>query len=813
MFRFFVSILSLCFLGAIVAGLGLLFFVYSYGEGLPDHKQLANYDPPIVSRLYAADGQLLCEYAVEKRVFVPISAIPPLVVKAFIAAEDKNFYTHPGVDFIGVMRAMATNFVNLASDKRLVGASTITQQVVKNFLLTNELSYTRKIREAILAFRIEKTFSKEKILELYLNQIYLGNSAYGVAAASLQYFNKSLDQLTVQEAAFLAALPKAPNNYQPDKHYEAALGRRNWAIDRMEEEGFIPKDLAAEAKKTELKVRKKGGIESVHADYFCEDVRRVLVENFGEDQLYKGGLAVHTTLDPALQKSAERAFNDGIVEYDRRHGWRAKPIAKLESLDDWQAALGKITAPLGLNGWELGAVLQSGNDGSRVGLKGGQTAFLPFSEMSWARKTLSGQNLGAAPKKPLDVVKPGDVIAVERIQDDPKIKKPDAKDVLVGLRQIPDVNGALVVMDPHSGRVRAMVGGFSYLQSEFNRATQAKRQTGSAIKPLVYLAGLEEGMTPATLILDAPVSLEQGPGLPAWEPGNYTGDFAGPATMRFGLEQSRNLMTIRLAKTVGMEKVTAAIERFGVAEKLPPQFAIALGAWETTLMKLTTAYAAIAGGGKMVEPILIDRIQDRRGKILYRADKRSCDICYNTPWMRQAPPALADPRPQIVDPVTNYQLISMMQGVIERGTAQRVKALGQPIAGKTGTTNDFFDSWFIGFTPDLVAGVYVGFDQPRTLGSKETGASVAAPIFIDFMADALKKHPSKPFPVPDGVQLMPVNIDTGEPGEEGYPGVILEAFRAGKDWSGNSQVIDGDVPFDPNAGSGGFFRSLFDGVY
>ena len=798
------TLLSLGVLAGIVGGLFLLFVLYKYGQGLPDYSQLANYDPPVVSRLYANDGQLLCEYAAEKRVFVPVSEIPPLVIKAFLAAEDKNFYEHPGVDILGVLRAAAQNMINAATDRRLVGASTITQQVVKNFLLTNEISYTRKIREAILAFRIEKTFSKDKILELYLNQIFLGANSYGVGAAAISYFDKSLDQLTIEEAAYLAALPKAPNNYQAERNFDEAQGRRNWVIDRMEEQDFISKAEAKAARQVPLRTRKKGGVESVRADYFCEEVRRDLFAEYGEDQLYKGGLAIHTTLDPDLQKYAERAFNDGLVAYDRRRGWRGKPIGKLADIKEWKSQLAKMPIPLGMNDWQLAAILQSTNDGLRIGLRGGDTGLIPNSDLAWVAKAAkSGYG-----------VRIGDVVAVSSMQ------KNVGKTALYSLQQLPEVNGAMVVMDPHSGRVLAMVGGFSFedkKSGQFNRATQAMRQTGSAIKPFVYLTALQNGFTPASLVMDAPITLEQGPGLPLWQPENYTEDYAGPSTVRYGLEQSRNLMTIRLAKSTGIEKVTGTIESFGIAQNLPPQFSIALGAWETTLIKLTSAYSAIANSGRKITPYMVERIQDRRGKVIFKSDQRLCDICSNVEWMNQQPPQLTDPREQIVDPTYDYQLVSMMQGVVERGTAQRVKQLGVPIAGKTGTTNDFKDAWFVGFSTDLVAGVYVGYDQPKSLGNKETGGAVSAPIFIEFMQSALKKYPAKPFPIPEGIRLMPVDLKTGEPASEGDPNVILEAFRTDQDWDGNhGNVMDGGVipSLSDGESSPGFslpFR--LDGVY
>ncbi len=782
---------------ALLGGAGVLYIFYHYGRDLPDYRQLAVYEPPTVTRLHAGDGRLLVEYATEKRVYVPIRSIPRRVVNAFLSAEDKNFYSHPGVDFISVLRAIVTNLANLAKDRRPVGASTITQQVAKNFLLTNEVSITRKIKEAILAFRIEHAFDKDRILDLYMNEIYLGFGSYGVAAAALNYFNKSLDELTVAEAAYIAALPKAPNNYHPIRRPEAALARRNWVIGRMLDDGHIDFAEAEAAWARPLRVYRADPTEIVQADYFVEEVRRELAKLYGETNLYEGGLSVRTTLDPRLQRIAERVLREGLTVYDRRHGWRG-PLARLDlGAGDWRDLLAAVEPPKGADPWALAVVTGRDARQAEIGFLDGTTGHIPMAELAWARPWLKGQKVGAKPKNPDAVLDSGDVVLVERVAADAEGEPyPEGA---YGLRQIPDIDGGLVAIDPHTGRVLAMTGGFSYEQSQFNRVTQAMRQPGSAFKPFVYLAALDSGFTPATIVLDAPFVIDQGPGQGKWKPANYSRKFYGPSPMRIGIEKSRNLMTVRLAQTMGMDKVVDTARRFGIIDDMPPVLSMALGAGETTLLKLTRAYAMLVNGGKRIDATLIDRIQDRHGLTIFRHDTRACQGCQGEAWAGQEPPELPDERKRVADPASAYQVVSMLHGVVQRGTGRRVRAVGKPLAGKTGTTNDSMDTWFLGFSPDLAVGVFIGFDEPRPLGPRETGSSVSAPVFRDFMAAALEGQPAIPFRIPPGIRLVRINLDTGRVARAGDKRVILEAFKPGTAPSGDQEVIDGG--YDPMGGA------------
>ena len=777
MFRIFLGLISLLLLLAIAAAGGTLFLFWHFGRGLPDYHQLAHYEPPITTRVYGGDGRLVAEYALEKRAFVPLYAIPQTVKDAFLSAEDKNFYSHAGVDPIGIARAIVINLRNrgMGGDRRPVGASTITQQVAKNFLLTNEVSIERKVKEAILAFRIERTFSKDHILELYLNEIYLGVGSYGVAAAALNYFDKSLDELTPAEAGFLAALPKAPNNYNPYRHLQAAKERRDWVVGRMFEDGKITQLEYQAALAQPLEVRSRKEMQATQGgDYFAEDIRRELQTKYGEDALYKGGLVVRASMDAKLQALGSKVLRQGLEAYDRRHGYRG-PVTRISAAANWPQLLAAVPRPGGTEGWEPAVVVGLTEHDATLGLAGGQTGKLPFNEMKWARPALEKQAVGPMPRRPGDVLAQGDVILVE-----PAIKGEDGKPYPAGtyaLRQVPKVEGALVAIDPHTGRVMAMVGGWSYGKSQFNRATQALRQPGSSFKPFIYLAAMESGYTPSSLVLDAPIALPQGPGLPLWRPKNYHDTYLGPTTLRVGIEKSRNLMTVRLAQAIGMDKVADYAGRFGIYDNLPRQLSMALGAGETTPLKLTAAYAMLVNGGKKVRPTLIDRIQDRNGKTIFSHDLRFCDGCSAPRFSGQDMPALADIREQLVDPVSAYQMVNILEGVVQRGTGTVVRAVGKPLAGKTGTSNDSNDTWFVGFSPDLAVGVFVGFDDPASLGSKETGGSLAAPIFRDFMMEALKDKPPTPFRVPPGVRLVRVNAATGKPATPGDPKAIYEAFK------------------------------------
>lgn len=789
-------------LGLLCAVIAIFVVLYRYGQDLPDVNQLSNYQPPVTTRAYTADGSLLVEFARQNRLFVPISAVPKNVVDAFLAAEDKNFYRHSGIDFTGIMRAVFVNFTNIGSDRRLVGASTITQQVAKNFLLSGEVTYVRKIKEAILAYRIERAFTKVEILELYLNDNYFGQGAYGVAAAALRYFEKPLNEMTLSEIAYLAALPKGPNNYHPVRNYDAAIARRNWVVGRMRDEGFIGDDEAEAAQAEPLVARIGGKAESFEAAYFTEEIRRYLYNEYGADELYEGGLSVRTTLDPRLQEIAERAISSGLVAYDRRHGWRG-PLRRVDP-EDWVAAIEGVADGQGKRSWQVAVVLEVSDDSAVIGLHGEEIGAIPMSELTWARRWKKDQTTGPRPKTPSDVLNPGDVILVERLPS-------EGGDVpSYGLRQVPDVEGALVAMDPHTGRVLALVGGFDYAASEFNRATQASRQPGSAFKPFVYAAALDSGFTPSHLVLDAPFVIDQGFGLGKWKPANYSNKFYGPSTLRLGIEKSRNLMTVRLAQDIGMQRVVDYAHRFGISDDMPPNLAMALGAGETTLMQLTTAYSMLVNGGKKIEPTLIDRIQDRRGKSIYRHDRRPCEGCQADAWEGQEEPAIPDLREDVLDAGTAYQVVSMLQGVVDRGTGVRIRSVGKPLAGKTGTTNESMDTWFLGFSPDLAVGVFVGFDSPRTLGKRETGSSVAAPIFRDFMKDSLEGQLAIPFRIPPGIRLVRVNPSTGLLATAQDRRVILEAFKPGTEPGGQREVLDGSdsvvqTGAGPQTGTGGLY--------
>ena len=774
---------SLGFLGLIGGIAAFAFILTYYSRDLPDHSQLKNYEPPIVTRLYAGDGKLLAEYAKEKRIFVPIGVIPDRVKHAFLSAEDKKFYEHNGIDTYAIARAALTNLRQSGSGKRLVGASTITQQVAKNFLLTNEVSYERKIKEAILAIRMEDALTKDQLLELYLNEIFLGQRAYGVAAAALTYFDKSLEQLTIAEIAYLAALPKAPNNYHPVRYHDRAISRRNWVITRMYEDGYITKEEATAAKKAPLKMaRRKTNDTNVDADFFAEEIRRELQKKYGPDSLYKGGLTVRSSIDPKLQDIAVKSLRDGLTAYDKRHGWRG-PVATLKSMDDWAKKLNNIAIPEGmLEDWQMAVVLGVKNTTADIAFRDKERSTLKLAGVQWARKCLQDcYALGPEVIKMNQVIKVGDVILVEKVEKE------------WVLRQVPKVQGAIIALDPHTGRVLAMQGGWTFSASKFNRATQAKRQPGSAFKPFVYLAALDEGFTPATRILDAPFVIEQAPG-DYWRPTNYSNKFYGPTPLRMGVEKSRNLMTVRLADKIGMDKVVEYATRFGIADEMKPFLSYALGAGETTLLRMTSAYGMLVNGGKQTTPTFIDRIQDRRGETIFSYDKRPCANCGDLiRWDGQKTPSIPDTREQIADEKTTYQIVSIMEGVVQRGTARRLAELERPLAGKTGTTNESKDTWFIGFSPNLVVGVFVGFDDPKSLGKKETGSSVAAPIFKDFMEEALKDVPPIPFRVPSGLKNVRINAKTGRLARAGDENVIWESFVAGTEPNTSDYVLDTNV--------------------
>ncbi|CAN7274212.1 penicillin-binding protein 1A [Bosea sp. LjRoot9] len=796
----------------VIGAVGAAGLVWHYSKDLPDSAQLRNYEPPVMTRVHAGDGSLIAEFARERRLYMPIQAVPKLVIQAYLSAEDKNFYKHVGVDPEGLVRAAITNFRSRGSNRRPQGASTITQQVAKNFLVGSEQNYERKIREALVALRIEATYSKDKILELYLNEIYLGAPApgqgsYGIGAAALNYFGKSVHELNLQEVAYLAALPKAPTDLHPFRNRERAIERRNYVIDRMVENGYVTREAGDTAKKQPLGVNPRTvSPNNIAAGYFAEEIRRELQDRYGEKKLLEGGLSVRSTVDPKMQLMARKALVDGLVRFDEARGWRGA-IQKIDlSARDWGLAIGELKVLGDVAPWRLGVVLDVTGDTARIGLH-------PLNETSGAlRNERTTVTLGADGIKwtrrarVSQAVSVGDVVYVEPLDNRPG---------QVRLRQLPEVNGAITVMDPFSGRVLAMVGGFSHDQSEFNRATQALRQPGSSFKPFVYATALDNGYTPSSIVLDGPIEIDQGGGLGMWRPENYDGKSTGPHTLRYGIQFSKNLMTVRLAKDVGMPLIAEYARRFGVYDDMLPVLSMALGAGETTVMRMTAGYAMLVNGGKRIRPTLIDRIQDRWGATIFRHDQRVCEGCDADKWNNQREPRLVDNRDQVLDPLTAYQMVSILEGVVNAGTATVVKSVGKPLGGKTGTTNEAKDVWFVGFSPDLAVGVYMGFDKPKSLGTSATAGQYAAPIFRDFMMSALKDKPATPFRVPAGIKLIRVDPKTGM--RTGGEGGILEAFKPGTAPPDSYSVIgaagDGSTPLSVSPGGGRSVGSGTGGLY
>ncbi|MBB6509389.1 penicillin-binding protein 1A [Rhizobium soli] len=791
---YFFGMACVLFLGVAAA---VAIYLNGVSKDLPDYAVLAAYEPPVATRVHAGNGALVTEYARERRLFLPIQAIPDRVKAAFLSAEDKNFYNHPGVDIFGLGRAVVNNLQNFGSGRRPEGASTITQQVAKNFLLSADQTMDRKVKEAILSFRIEQAYSKDKILELYLNEIFFGLNSYGIAGAALTYFDKSVTELTTAEAAYLAALPKGPNNYHPFRHQQAALDRRNWVVDRMAENGYITQMDADDAKTQPLGVKqRRSGTHLFASDYFSEEVRRQIIGRYGDKSLYEGGLSVRTSINPELQLAARAALQNGLLDYDERRGFQG-PVTTVDISPDWGVSLakaitdGKAPDLRDVPEWQLAVVISASAKSAEIGLRpaadgGGKvteervTGTIPADAMKWAYRDAKGSRRTA--KGPDGVLSPGDVVYVELINEEAKTFR---------LRQPPKVQGGFVAMDPNTGRVLAMVGGFSYAQSEFNRATQAMRQPGSSFKPFVYSAALDNGYTPASVVLDAPIEIVTGGQV--WRPSNYGDkDGNGPATLRTGIEKSRNQMTVRLAQDMGMELVAEYAERFGIYDKMLPVLAMSLGSGETTVMRMVSAYAVIANGGKQIKPTVIDRIQDRYGKTIFRHEERTCEGCNANSWANQEEPVLADNREQVLDPMTAYQITSMMEGVVQRGSAAgKIHLTDRPVAGKTGTTNDEKDAWFVGFTPNIVAGLYIGFDTPAPLGRGSTGGGLAAPIFGQFIEAAAKHMPAEKFLVPEGMQFVAVNRKTGMMAMEGEPDTITEAFKPGTGPADVFQVIGG----------------------
>lgn len=744
--------------------LGVVFYLfYINSKNLPSYEQLSVYQPPIVTRFYASDGKLLEEYAKEHRLFLPISEIPDLVKNAFIAAEDKNFYNHPGVDFLGIVRAAIKNIIASSQGRKsLVGGSTITQQVVKNFLLTKEKSINRKIKEAILSFRISKSLPKDKILELYLNEIFLGARSYGVASAALNYFNKSVNNLNIEEAAFLAALPQAPSYYNPYKNHDRALARRNWVIERMHDEKMLNKADALNAVAAPIKLISRSKDDVVKADFFAEAVRQDIAEMYGEKSLYEGGLMIKTTLNPKLQTIAEKSMKNGLINYDQKHGYRGA-YAKIQVTSTWFKEILQVKPPeIDIYPWKIAAILQINKNEIKIG----------FADESISKLNLEGSNWAILGRDLNKIFVLGDVILVNLNAD----KK------TYDLKQIPKINGGMVAMDPHTGRVLAMVGGYSFDSSKFNRVTQAYRQPGSTFKPFVYLTALENNFTPASIFEDSPISLEQGPGMPLWRPKNFYNDFLGPLTLRRGLELSRNTITVRIAQAVGIKKVAEVAKRFGINHNPQPYYSMVLGAIETTLLRITNAYAIIANGGHKVTPQLVEKIQDRNGKLVFISDKRECINCElsleeSNALASEKIAYINNNQPYVTDPRSAFQLTSILEGVIQHTkTSLATRNLGKILAGKTGTSNGPKDVWFIGYSPDLVVGIYAGYDEPKLLGKNESGAMICQPIFVEFMKEALTDQPDKPFKMPDGLKLVKINYLTGEPTTSQY-GSFYEFFK------------------------------------
>ena len=773
-----------------------LSIVWKFGNELPDYSYLQSYKTKAMSRVYSNSDNIIEEYAEEKRVFIPYEAIPEQLINAFIVTEDKNFFKHDGIDFKGISRATFTNIKNIIYGRRLVGASTITQQVAKNFLLTNEVSIDRKIKEALLALRIERTLSKEKILELYLNEIFLGYRSYGIVVAAQNYFNKSIDELKISEIAFLAGLPKGPNNYHPIRKYNSAINRRNYVLSRMFEEGVISKSNFSEALNDKLIVDNFKDRNIIKANYFSEEVRKIIIDKFSKKTLYNEGLYILTTLDEDLQKIARNALFEGILEYDKRQGWRGR-VSKIDSNDIKNNWLSKLVS-LNLvqnNLYHYGVILDINNEEITIGLLDGNFGKLDLEESSWVVKKHNEDKINLN-KQIGDMLNIGDILVLG------KSSKFNLDNILYKIEQIPNVNGGIVAIDATSGKVLALVGGLNFNNSKFNRVTQAKRQAGSAFKPFVYLSGLENGMTPSSLILDSPLVIDQGPGLEEWIPKNYSGEYYGLSTLRTGLEKSRNVMTVRLANTIGIEKIVDVASRFNIGD-YPAQLATALGAGETNLLNLTAAYSTFVNGGRLIEPKFIETIHDRYGKIIYTREKSKCNICANEfsedKVFKQSAVSFKATKSEYA-----FQVAWMLNGVIKNGTGKSLSHIDEYIGGKTGTTNDNKDAWFIGFSSNLVVGVYVGYDLPASLGDKETGGKVSAPIWGKFMKQALIKYPSSPFSIPENIEMVKIDALSGLLPNNKSSRTIYEAFITGTAPL-NSEILSNEKVID--------LKSLDDTIY
>jgi len=759
--------LSIALIGFLLAiSVLILSILWSFSNNLPDYKFLKSYKPSVSSKVFSGNGDLVADFSQEKRIFVPYNSIPQNVINSFLSAEDKNFFSHPGVDAKGVLRAIINNISNIISSKRLEGASTITQQVAKNFLLTNEVSINRKIKEAILAFRIERALTKERILELYLNQIYLGSGAYGVAAASLEYFDKSIKELNYAESALLAALPKAPSRYNPYRDKDLAKFRRDLVVQNLYDNNFIDKNEYEQIIKEEIKLKKSEKIYLEDAQYYIEDVRKDIIEKLSYDKVYKEGLNINTPINLNLQRIATESLRDGLIDYDKRRGWRGA-LKNIKYSENWFDKFKEYQLEKTL-GWEVAIVKKISKFSVTIETENKENGTIKYDDISWTKKEFK------------DLFEIGDVIYVKNINDN-----------IFSLKQLPRVNGGIVVMDPYTGRVLALSGGFSFKKSEFNRATQALRQPGSAFKPFIYALALENDYTPTSLILDAPLVLEQGEDLKMWKPENYGKKFYGPSTLRVGLEKSRNLMTVRIAQNLGIEKVVNFSKNLGIYDNPEKLLSISLGSAETTLMKLTTAYSSFVNGGKLVTPVIIDRIQDSEGKTIFSDEMRKCTNCEQISFSSNSYPKIKDNYKQVFSPQTAYQMTSILEGVVQRGTGKQLKDLNLNLAGKTGTTNENTDTWFIGFTSNLVVGVYVGEDDPKPLGKFETGARTALPIFKEFVSEAIKKSEARPFKAAEGTIMMVVDSDTGQKAKFSSKNTIVEVYK-------EKNVVDGKVLYSNN---------------
>ena len=757
----FISISFLLLFGILIFGV-----LWTYSNNIPDYKFLKNYKPPVSSKVYSGEGELVADFSKEKRIFVPYNSIPKNVINSFLSAEDKNFYSHPGVDAKGVLRAVVNNISNIISSKRLEGASTITQQVAKNFLLTNEVSFNRKIKEAILAFRIERALTKQRILELYLNQIYLGSGAYGVAAASLEYFDKSIKDLDYAEAALLAALPKAPSRYNPYRDIELATFRRNLVIKNLLENNYINLEQYNKFLTEKINLKKPGKIYLEDAQYYIEDIRKSVVGSLTYDKVYNQGFNINTPINLEFQKLATDALREGLISYDKRKGWRGA-LTNKDYSKKWNKNLEKFDLEKSIN-WEIAIVKKVNQFNAEIETKNNSDGVIKFQDISWTKKEFP------------ELLKVGDIIYVKKINTEN-----------YSLKQLPKINGGIVVMDPYTGRVLALSGGFSFKKSEFNRATQASRQPGSAFKPFVYALALENNYTPTSLVLDAPIVLDQGEGLKMWKPQNYGKKFYGLSTLRVGLEKSRNLMTVRIAQDLGLTKIINSSKKLGIYENPDELLSISLGSAETTLLKLTSAYSVFVNGGKLVEPILIDRIQDSEGKTIVNNDKRKCINCDQISYLGNDYPIIENSYKKIFSPQTAHQMTSILEGVVQRGTAKKLKDLELNIAGKTGTTNKNTDTWFIGYTSNLLIGVYVGLDNPSPLGRFETGSKTALPIFKEFIKKTISKSEARPFKAAEGTVMMVVDPNTGQKAKFNSKNTIIEVYK-------KQNVIDGKVLYSNN---------------